>query len=172
MRHRLTGQAVVLFILFLTIAQPVLADDALLRSMLLPGAGQVHRGTYGKATLFAGAAVISGVGLFISQIHYNRSAERYNDFKRTYLEYESRLSRGEIIQYTEITSTYNRMQSNLDDAKSRYAWRNTFLVSLIGCYTLNLIDVLVSGRSAEEQEIGLSIEPTQDGVRIVRSVRF
>ena len=173
MRHRLTGQAIVLFILLLTVARPVLADDALLRSMLLPGSGQAQRGNYGKATLFASVAVVSGVGLFISQIHYNRATERYNDFKKTYLGYEDRLAQGEIISYSKITGTYSSMQSSLDNAESRYAWRNTFLVSLIGCYTLNLVDILVSDRSPEEQEIGLSFEPTRDGgVRVVMSIRF
>jgi hypothetical protein len=172
LRHRQIGQAVAIVTLLLTTVQPVLADDALLRSLLLPGAGQVNRGNYGRATLFASAAVVTGVGLFISQIHYDRSAERYNDFKRTYLSYKERLASGEVIRYSEITSTYDNMQSNLESAKDRYAWRNTFLVSLIGCYTLNLVDILISGRSPEEQEIGLSIEPAPDGLRIVRSVRF
>ncbi len=172
MRHRLTGQAVILFILLLTVARPVLADDALLRSILMPGSGQAERGNYGKAVLFAGVAVVSGVGLFISQIHYNRASERYNDYKKTYLSYEDRLARGEIISYSKIAGTYNSMQSSLGDAEGRYAWRNTFLVTLIGCYTLNLVDILVSGRSPEEQEIGLSFEPTRDGVRVVKSIRF
>ena len=172
MRHRLKSQAIIIFVLLLIVAQPVLADDALFRSMLLPGSGQAEHGNYGRATLFASVAVISGVGLYISQIHYNRAAERYNDFKKTYLGYEDRLARGEIISYSELTSTYNSMQISLDNAESRYAWRNTFLVSLIGCYTLNLVDILISGRSPEEQETGLSFEPTRDGVRVMKSIRF
>ena len=172
MRHRLKSQAIIIFLLLLIVAQPVLADDALFRSMLLPGSGQVEHGNYGKATLFASVAVISGVGLYISQIHYNRATERYNDFKKTYLDYEDRLAQGEIISYSEITGTYNSMQSSLDSAEGRYAWRNTFLVSLVGCYTLNLIDILISGRSSEEQEARLSLEPTRDGVRVMKSIRF
>jgi hypothetical protein len=153
-------------------AQTVWADDALLRSMLLPGSGQAERGHYGRATLFASAAVLSGVGIFISQIHYDRAAEGYNDAKRSYIALSDRLDRGDLVSYEEITSTYENMQSNLDRAENRYAWRNVFLVTFIGSYALNIADLLLSGRSTGEDEAGLSFEFDGESMKIIKCVRF
>ncbi len=143
-----------------------------MRSLIIPGAGQAHRGSYGKATLFASAAVISGVGIFISQIHYNRASERYNDLKRTYLSYEDRLAGGEVLNFNEIEGTYQDMQSALDQAETRYRWRNIFLGTFIGTYALNLIDIALNRSSQDEEKTGLSIEIDHESVRVVKCVRF
>ncbi len=172
MRIHTPGKALFLFLLVLFLARPVCADDALLRSLLLPGSGQAQRGHYGRAALFASAAVASGVGIFITQIHYNRASESYNDAKRNYLVLSDRLDRGELVSYEDLTSTYDKMQADLDTAESRYKWRNVFLVTFIGSYALNVADLMISGRSTSENETGLSFEFDGESVRVVKSVRF
>jgi len=45
-------------------AIPAMAEkESWARSILLPGSGQAHQGHYTKATIFAGAAIITGTGL-------------------------------------------------------------------------------------------------------------
>jgi hypothetical protein len=158
--------------LILFLARPVWADDALLRSMLLPGSGQAQRGHYGRAAIFASAAVVSGLGVFITQIHYNRASERYHDAKRDYLALTDRLDRGELISYTQITEAYQNVQNTFDTADRRYKWRNAFLVTLVGSYVVNIADLVLSGRSTGENEKGLTFEFNGESMRIMKSVRF
>jgi hypothetical protein len=169
--HR-SGKVLFLCILMLSLSRPVWADDALLRSILLPGSGQAQRGNYGRAALFASAAVASGLGIFISQIHYNRASESYNDAKRNYISLTNQLDRGELVGYEELTGTYQKMQDDLDTAESRYRWRNVFLVTFVGSYALNIVDLLLNGGSTGENETGLSLEFDGESVRFVKSVRF
>jgi hypothetical protein len=166
------GKVLLLCILVLASSQPVWADEALLRSMLLPGSGQAHRGNYGRAAIFASTAVASGIGLFITQIHYNRASENYNDAKRNYIALTNQLDRGDLVSYEELTGTYQKMQANFDTADSRYAWRNVFLVTFIGSYALNIVDLLLSDRDTGENEPQLSVEFDGESVRLVKSVSF
>ncbi|NIM19443.1 MAG: hypothetical protein GTO51_03575 [Candidatus Latescibacteria bacterium] len=170
----LSGRVLFVCVLFLVLihAQSVLADTAFIRSLLLPGSGQAHKGNYGRATLFASAAVISGVGLFISQVHYNRATDKYNGAKTAYLAFGERLEHGDLLSFQEIDRTYRDMLSSLDQAKSRYKWRNFFLVALIGSYALNLADVLITQRPPEEKSTAVSLELHGDEVRIVKSLRL
>ncbi len=148
------------------------AESAFLRSLLLPGSGQAHSGHYGKATLFASAAVISGVGLFIAQIHYDRAAERYNDAKRTYGAFADEIDTGNLLSYEEIDETYQRMLQAHDEATIRFRWRNAFLVSFIGSYVLNMVDVILSSPAGEDREGTVSLEMRGDSVQLVKSLRF
>jgi hypothetical protein len=166
------GRTLLLCVLILSLSRPVWADDALLRSMLLPGSGQAQRGNYGRAALFASAAVVSGVGVFITQIHYNRASENYNDAKRNYIALTNQLDKGDLVSYEELTSTYQSMQDNFDTAENRYKWRNFFLVTLVGSYALNIADLLISGPDTGENETGLSFEFDGESVRFVKSVNF
>lgn len=172
MRVHTSGKILILIILLLSLAQPVLADDALLRSILLPGSGQAERGNYGRAALFATAAVATGVGIFISQIHYNRASDDYNDAKRSYLALSDQLDRGDLISYEELNSTYQTMQNSLDTAESRYKWRNFFLVTFIGSYAVNIADLILSGRDTGEKPTGLTFEFDGESMKIMKSVRF
>jgi hypothetical protein len=161
--------------LFLTTAGPVLAfDSAPVRSLVLPGAGQAHKGHYTRAALFASAAIISGAGLFASQIHYNRAVDSLNDQKRIYNDYPRLLEAGNVFSQQEIDATYAAMLQAEDDADSRVKWRNAFLGALIVTYTLNLVDVIMSEPDTGEIEnsSGLSVEMQGDDVRIVKSFSF
>jgi len=169
---RAAGKTLFFVLLMMSLARPVWADDALLRSLLLPGSGQAQRGHFGRAALFASAAVASGLGLYISQIHYNRAADSYNDAKRSYATLSDRLDRGDVVSYEEITSTYQKMQSELDTAKDRYRWRNAFLVTLIGCYALNVGDLILNGPDEGDGGTGLSVRFDGESVKLVKSIRF
>lgn len=144
-------------------------DSALLRSLLLPGSGQAHKGRYTKAALFVSAGVVSGVGLFISQIHFNRASERYRDEVNDYRDLTRRLEEGQVVRYDELTSTYADMEEAHQQAIRRRKWRNGFLGVLIGTYVLNVVDIMVSS----DGEKGLvSLRPAPGGVELAASIAF
>jgi hypothetical protein len=154
---------------------PALAfDSAPLRSLLMPGAGQAHDGHYTRAALFAAAAVVSGAGLFATQIHYNRAVDAFNDQKRVYNDYTRLLEDGNVFTQQEIDGTYAALQQAEDDADSRLKWRNAFLGALIATYTLNMIDIFISEPDTGEIEnsAGLSVEMHGQDVRVVKSFSF
>jgi hypothetical protein len=154
---------------------PALAfESAPLRSLLMPGSGQAHNGHYTRAALFATAAIISGAGLFATQVHYDRAVDAFNDQKRVYNDYPRLLEDGNVFTQQEIDATYAALQQAEDDADSRMKWRNAFLGALIVTYTLNMIDVLVSEPDTGEIEhtSGLSVEMHGQDVRVVKSFSF
>jgi len=146
-------------------------NSALLRSLLLPGAGQAHEGHYTKAAVFAATGVLSGAGLFISQIHYNRAVEKYESSKSDYLALEDRVRRGELVNYGDIQGTYSAMEKAFDQAETRYKWRNIFLGALIGNYVLNIVDILISEPAVDKGEV-LSIDARGGGFMLIKTFSF
>lgn len=144
-------------------------DSSLLRSMLFPGSGQAQRGHYTRAALFAAGGVIGGVGVFISQIQYNRAVEDYERERADYAMLADKIDAGELVRYGDITSTYAAMQTAYDQADTRYAWRNFFLGTLITAYTLNIVDILMN---PGESSNSISMDVHGDGVRLVKSFNF
>jgi hypothetical protein len=159
-------------------AVPAFAQgDSTARSILLPGSGQASEGHFGKAAIFAGAAVVTGVGWFLSQVHYNQAVSRYNDLRDLYLSYPGQLQSGVVIPYSTITATYNDMTEAYDTSEDRQVWRNVFMVSFLVVYTVNIVDILTSepetGERAPEEAVGsLGIEMRDDNVLVYKSYRF
>lgn len=173
--HTRTVAGVAAALLLFTSVAPALAfDGAIVRSALLPGAGQAQRGHYSRAAIFAAAAIVSGVGLFATQIHYNRAAENFNDQKRIYNSYPAALEDGRVIPLSEIEGTYAALLDAENDADGRLKWRNAFLGALIATYAVNLIDVIISEPDTGELESpsGLSVEMHGTDVRVVKSFSF
>jgi hypothetical protein len=152
--------------------QALAKDSAVIRSLLLPGTGQAHQGNYTKAAIFAGAAIISGAGLLVSQIHYNQAVDKFDAANSTYQSLAAELNSGGIVGVGEIETTYQDMLTASDEADTRLKWRNIFLTTLIATYTLNLIDVWISKPHDPETAMRYGIEANRERVLLVRSFRF
>jgi hypothetical protein len=153
-------------------ARAMAFESAVVRSLLLPGTGQAHQGHYTRAAVYAGAAVLSGFGLLLSQIQYNEAVDKYDEQKQLYASYEDELGSGGVVSIGDLEDTYARMQAEHDSADERYAWRNGFLAALAATYAINLVDVLISKPYAPDKEAPVSVEPTPGGVRIIKSFGF
>jgi hypothetical protein len=157
---------------------PVLAEtESVARSVLVPGTGQAHEGHYGKAAIFAGAAVVTGVGWILSQVHYNQSVRRYNNLRGLYVAYPDQLQSGEVIPYSEIQQTFDDMQKAWDTSEDRKVWRNVFMTAFIVTYAVNLIDVIISkpetGELPDESATSaVGFELQGDNVRVYKSFSF
>jgi len=163
----------VLLLAFIVPVQAMAGDtSAVVRSLLFPGSGQAHQGHYTKATVFAGAAIISGVGLIVSQIQYSQSVDRFNEANSEYTSLATEWSNGEIVSIVPLEGSYQAMTDASSDADSRLKWRNFFLVTLTATYTLNLIDVLISKPYDPEQAMRYQVEATPRSVMVTRSFRF
>jgi hypothetical protein len=147
-------------------------DSALVRSMLIPGTGQAQQGHYSRAAIYAGAAVVSGFGILLSQIYYNEAVDKYNAQKRIYAGYQETLDDGGIVSIDDLNDTYRQMQAEHESADGRLVWRNGFIVAFFATYAINLVDVLISKPYDADSEDRVSVEATPDGVRIVKSFRF
>ena len=154
---------------------PALADsNSTARSILLPGSGQAHEGHYAKAAIFAGAAIVTGVGLLLSQVHYNQSVMQYNTLRDIYLSYPSSAQGGTAVFYSDITGTYDEMQSVWDTTEDRKVWRNVFLGAFVVTYALNIVDVILNkpdtGEKPDEATIGFQMDG--ENVRIYKTFDF
>ncbi len=163
-------------ILLATAAGPAAAGtSSVLKSIVLPGTGQAQDGHYTRAAIFASAAIISWTGLFATQINYARSAEKYNNEKRTYLSYADLTAGGQVVLQEDIESTYAEMQSAWDQADHDETWRNVFIGALVVTYAVNIVDIVRSKPDTGEvapAEPSTSLEWRGDGFRLVRTVRF
>jgi hypothetical protein len=155
---------------------PVLADtNSIARSALVPGTGQAHQGHYTKAAVFAGAAVVTGVGLLLSQVHYNQSVMRYNDLREIYLGYPGMAQGGTSVFYSDITQTYDDMQTAWDTTEDRKVWRNVFLGAFVVTYALNIVDVILNKPETGERlddEASIGFQMDGDNVRIYKTFDF
>jgi hypothetical protein len=145
-------------------------DSAFVRSLLLPGTGQAHKGHYTKAVIFGGAAIISATGLFASQIQYNQSVDTFYDQKTTYDALAAELYGGGMVSVEDIDAAYAGMTNANDEAESRLKWRNFFLTTLVATYALNLVDVLVT--KPHDPETALRIEASPERVFLTKGFRF
>lgn len=152
--------------------QAMAFDSALLRSALLPGAGQAHQGHYKKAALFAGAAIAGWTGLFVTQVHYNQSVDRLDDAVAAQAAIKKRIDAGQLVSIEEIDQNYATMQSAHDEADSRVVWRNSFLIGLTATYVLNVVDILMSTPHDTDTAMRYTIEADQRRVLVTRSFRF
>jgi hypothetical protein len=146
--------------------------SSVLKSVLLPGVGQAQDGHYGRAALFASAAVASWAGFFATQINYSRSAEKYNNEKRIYLSYEDQLADGMVVRQEDIESTFAEMESAFDQADHDQTLRNVFVGAVVVTYAVNIVDIVRSKPDTGEREPKMSLEWRGDGFRLVRTVRF
>jgi hypothetical protein len=146
--------------------------DALVRSLLIPGLGQAHQGHYGRASVYASVAVVSGFGLLLSQVHYNTSVDKYNFQKRTYLGYEDALKNGQVINVEDIDQTYAEMDAAWNEAEDRLVWRNAFLVTFVATYAVNLVDVLISKPYKIDPDERLAIDVTRERFLVVKTINF
>lgn len=159
--------------LLLSVGSPAMAANSVLLSALLPGLGQSQEGHYGKATIFASAAIISWVGLFATQINYNGTVTKYEDEKRTYLAYQDQLDNGQVVKASDMDATYQAMEDAYSTADDQEKYRDIFVGALVLTYGLNLIDILLSDPdTGEVQEPATSLQIEKDGFRLVRTIHF
>jgi hypothetical protein len=149
------------------------ADWSIVPSLLLPGYGQAKNGHYTKAAIFASVGVAGWVGVFATQINYNRAVEAYDMNKATYAEFEKSLSSGVPVRLSDIESTYNQMSSDYDTADRRYTTRNVFVGVVAITYALNALDILLAEPDTGElEEPAVSLDVNRDRVMVFKTIRF
>ena len=97
--------AVITVLLVAACAAPGWADRGAgyyIPALLLPGYGQSSDGHYTKGAVIAGVAVAGWIGLFATQINYNRAVEQYDIAKSLYLGFGEALSSGTVVQASAI----------------------------------------------------------------------
>jgi len=171
--NRIAAAAVFAVAIMMAAGSVAAETGGLIRSIILPGSGQAHEGHYAKAAILAGAAIGSWVGFFATSINYNRAVESYDSKKELYQSYPAQLDKGSV-QYSDITSTYDGMVDAWNLSEDRARNKNIFAVALVATYTLNLVDILISGSDTGEvpSVSSLEVRPTSDGVALVKSFNF
>ena len=152
--------------------QALAVDGALVRSLLVPGLGQAHQGHYTRAAVYSGAAVFSGFGILLTQVHYNEAVDKYNAQRREYAGYQDDLNDGIIVNIGDMNATYDQMNAEYNSAEDRLKWRNAMVTVFVATYVVNLIDVLISKpyKIDEDEQLGLMITP--DKFMVTKTIRF
>jgi len=149
----------------------------LIFNVLLPGRGQAQHGLYTKAAVLGGVTVAGYIGLFATQINYNRSVEAYDQDAETWEFYRLSLQNQVPVLASDISQTGISMQDNWNQADHRYNVRNAFIGVLAVTYTLNLIDLFLSEKQTGEMsdpdlEPAMTIGRTNDGFMVYRTINF
>jgi len=165
-------RAAAIALLLLFPARSFAGDMSLVRSLLIPGLGQAQQGHYTRSAVLAGAAVVSVVGLFASQIYYTEAVNKLYASKHTYASYEEMLNNGEVVSIEELDATYADMEANYSAAEDRVVWRNGFLIGLAATYAVNAVDLLLSGPGDSEQPPAVSLQMGPSGFKITKAFRF
>ncbi len=132
-----------LLITFCLAAVPVLAssdtgspgrNSALLKSVLLPGLGQIEQGRTGRGALWAGTAVTLGLATFNAHIQYHSAAKDFNN--------ASALYRTAIADQDgdEALAQFIKMESHGTLAEDRYDTRRMLEIGLVLVWAGNLVD--------------------------------
>ena len=173
-RGRLRLHALALAALCVLLPSQVFAADSqsLVRSLLIPGSGQAHQGHYAKAAVFAGSFVFFGFGLFLTEVQYNSSVDKYNNEKTLYNDLGTANANGEVVSIVALDDTYSRMTDAYNESEDRLKWRNAFLTGFLVTYTLNVIDVLMNRPHDPETARSVTIESNLEKVAIVKTFRF
>jgi hypothetical protein len=149
------------------------ADWSIVPSLLLPGYGQAKNGHYTKAAVFASVTVAGWIGLFATQINYNRAVDAYDMNKATYADYERSLAGGMPVRLSDMQGTYNQMSSDFDTADRRYTTRNVFVGVVAITYALNALDILLAEpETGELEEPAMSLDVNRDRVMVFKTIRF
>lgn len=146
-------------------------------NVLLPGRGQAQRGLYTKAAVLGGVTVAGYVGLYSSQLNYNRSVEAYDGYKSTYEGYRTSLDNGVPVPWGSITTTSTNMNDAWNEANYRYNVRNAWIGLLAVTYTLNIIDLFLSEKETGEisepaEASSMTVGRTADGFMVYKTINF
>jgi hypothetical protein len=147
-------------------------ESAVVRSLLIPGLGQAHKGHYTRASILAGATVLSGFGILVSQVAYNETVDKYDNARGLYASYEETLASGGVVSIVDLENTYANMQSEHDTADKRLMWRNVFLTAFIATYAINIVDVLISKPYEADAGQTLRLEVGPGNLRVTKTFRF
>ncbi len=134
-------------IAILLVPSVVFSGEGIVYSVIYPGWGQIRSEQYGRGILFAGAELVSLIGLMVSDIQYSRAAEDYNDARTSYLGADYI---GDAVHY------YDLMNEKWDDAERLNNYRNVFLGAAIGIWAINIIDMAI-GDDKEAPDLSLSV---------------
>jgi TM2 domain-containing membrane protein YozV len=130
---------------------------ALLRSLFIPGWGQIYRGSRGKGWLVLTGAAIAGGAFFVTDDAYRSAVD---DFDAARDRYE------EATRLEDLDDRWAEVRSASREADRRWDRRRIAWGALAGVYTFNLLDVLFfapSGAAETSSISGLDPAAEPDG---------
>ena len=112
---------------------PKKRSKALLRSLLIPGWGQIYAGSKGKGTLYILGEGAALVGYFITHRIYSDRADDWETARDAYL--DERFEENLDARYRELAHRQER-------AQDAYDTRQVFAYGALGLAALNVLDIL------------------------------
>ena len=147
--------------------QPKTRFKAALRSLIIPGWGQMYSGRTGKGILFTILTAAAAGYYFIMDDNFNEKLEDYNQINSRYNSAKTE---------AEKNSLYSPLVAAKQEAYDAEDKRIIAIGSMIGIWGLNLIDVLFFYPQEKDNVAvnSLTIRPDPDkgGAQIVFSHRF
>jgi hypothetical protein len=122
--------------------------SSLKKSLILPGWGQLAEKHYIEGALFLAAEAFSLYEIF----SYNRKGNTY------YQRYRDAQNIDDAVRFRDLTEDYDRK-------------RNIFILTALGIWAVNLIDIYVIVRNKNKQKVKLQLKSV-DQKGMVVSLRF
>lgn len=120
---------------------------ALLRSMVIPGWGQLHRGQRLKGTLFVLGGAVAAGGVLWTHEAYRNEVDDFDAAKRAY---------EQATRWEDWPARYEVVRRASRQADRAYDRRRVALVGLGGICAVNLLDCVFFGPTGEVSSSGMS----------------
>lgn len=120
---------------------------AFLRSAIIPGWGQIYRGSKGKGVLLLAGSCAAAAAYGVLDVRYQ---DKVDDFDGRRAAYER------ATTLTEIESTRRALDAATEDADDAYDQRRIAIGALAGIYAFNLLDLLFLGGGGEARVGGVT----------------
>ncbi|MFZ5981831.1 MAG: DUF5683 domain-containing protein [Candidatus Zixiibacteriota bacterium] len=132
---------------------------AAVRSMLIPGWGQIYGEQKTKGFLLNVLAIGSVAAYLISDHNYNNA---YDDYQASLRTYDSTVANGG--SYADIRSRYLKLTENREDAYDAETRRRISIGAVIGVWGINLLDALFffPQEKGTFSVKGLTVKPSTD----------
>lgn len=110
---------------------------AAVRSLVVPGWGQLYAEQKTKSFIFNLLAVGSVAAYLIANDEYN---DKYNDYKASERAYDSTITHGG--SYADIRSSYQDFRENQEEAYDAETMRRVTIGAVVGAWSLSVLDAL------------------------------
>lgn len=137
--------------------------DALLRSTLLPGFGQLHEERYVASVAYFSSELFLGYALI-------NLRNKHNDLESDYLSIRQEYEHSRTTE--EIQAAWHNVRDAYDEMDKNYTYQKIVAGTMIGVYLWNIVDSWAFMPKISEKNVQASFFNTNDGIGVLLGVNL
>ncbi len=132
--------------------RPKTAAASTVRSLIVPGWGQIYKEQPGKGITAFAIAVAAGAGIYYTNRQTSSAVDNYEKAKLAY---------DHAVAPNQISASYRQMNDKWSEADRWKTTRNSLAIGLGGVWLLNVVDAALGfplDRDNQKTRVGLYLE--------------